>query len=162
MFQDAVSKKMMTTWMDYRSYELEMQYQDGRIQMSDYQLVKVDDSFATEADINSMVDSFQMTIDDKVLEKYEVSFADVLAQTDAYVGELLDTIDELGLKDNTIFIFTSDNGPHKEGGADPAYFNSNAQFKGLKRDLYEGGILLQSFSQKLNLDKYVEDKLGLE
>ena len=38
------------------------------------------------------------------------SFADVLAQTDAYVGEILDTIDELGLKDNTIFIFTSDNG----------------------------------------------------
>lgn len=38
------------------------------------------------------------------------SFADVLAQTDAYVGELLDTVDELGLKDNTIFIFTSDNG----------------------------------------------------
>jgi arylsulfatase len=37
------------------------------------------------------------------------SFADVLAQTDAYVGELLDTIDRLGLKDNTIFIFTSDN-----------------------------------------------------
>jgi 5'-nucleotidase/UDP-sugar diphosphatase len=50
--------------------------------MSDYQLVKVDDSFATEADINSMVDSFQMTIDDKVLEKYEVSFADVLAETE--------------------------------------------------------------------------------
>jgi len=38
------------------------------------------------------------------------SFADVLAQTDVYVGEILDTIDELGLKDNTIFIFTSDNG----------------------------------------------------
>ena len=38
------------------------------------------------------------------------SFADVLAQTDAYVGELLAKIDELGLKDNTIFIFTSDNG----------------------------------------------------
>lgn len=38
------------------------------------------------------------------------SFADVLAQTDVYVGELLDTIDELGLKDDTIFIFTSDNG----------------------------------------------------
>ena len=38
------------------------------------------------------------------------SFADVLAQTDDYVGELLDTLDELGLKENTIFIFTSDNG----------------------------------------------------
>ena len=38
------------------------------------------------------------------------SFADVLAQTDAYVGELLDTIDQLGLREDTIFIFTSDNG----------------------------------------------------
>jgi len=38
------------------------------------------------------------------------SFADVLAQTDAYVGELLSTVDDLGLTDDTIFIFTSDNG----------------------------------------------------
>jgi len=38
-------------------------------------------------------------------------WADVLAQTDAYVGELLDTVDDLGIKDNTIFIFTADNGP---------------------------------------------------
>ena len=45
------------------------------------------------------------------------SFADVLAQTDAYVGELLDTIDKLGLKDNTIFIFTSDNGREKPVGS---------------------------------------------
>ena len=38
-------------------------------------------------------------------------FADVLAQTDAYVGELLDTINELRIRDNTVFIFTADNGP---------------------------------------------------
>jgi arylsulfatase len=38
-------------------------------------------------------------------------FADVLAQTDAYVGQLLDAVDNLGIRDNTIFIFTSDNGP---------------------------------------------------
>jgi arylsulfatase len=38
-------------------------------------------------------------------------FADVLAQTDAYVGMLMDSVDKLGIKDNTIFIFTSDNGP---------------------------------------------------
>lgn len=38
-------------------------------------------------------------------------YADVLAQTDAYVGELLDKVDELGIRDNTLFIFTSDNGP---------------------------------------------------
>ena len=48
-------------------------------------------------------------------------FADILAQTDEYVGDLLDTIDELGLKDNTIFIFTSDNGGY--GGIGREGFN---------------------------------------
>ncbi|HPT20968.1 MAG TPA: sulfatase-like hydrolase/transferase, partial [Bacteroidales bacterium] len=47
---------------------------------------------------------------------------------------------ELGLEKNTIFVFTSDNGPHFEGGADPDYFNSNGEFTGYKRDLTEGGI----------------------
>ena len=42
--------------------------------------------------------------------------------------------------DNTIVIFTSDNGTHKEGGHDPRYFDSNGPFRGTKRDLYEGGI----------------------
>jgi len=37
-------------------------------------------------------------------------------------------------------MFTSDNGPHLEGGADPDYFDSNGIYKGYKRDLYEGGI----------------------
>jgi arylsulfatase A len=37
-------------------------------------------------------------------------------------------------------IFTSDNGPHKENGGDPEFFNSNGIFRGVKRDLYEGGI----------------------
>ncbi|MEZ4849467.1 MAG: sulfatase-like hydrolase/transferase [Bacteroidia bacterium] len=39
-----------------------------------------------------------------------------------------------------LIIFTSDNGPHIEGGADPDYFDSNGPYKGYKRDLYEGGI----------------------
>jgi len=37
-------------------------------------------------------------------------------------------------------LFTSDNGPHEEGGADPAFFNSSGGLRGIKRDLYEGGI----------------------
>ena len=52
----------------------------------------------------------------------------------------MDKVEELGIADNTIIVFTSDNGPHQEAGADPEYFNSNGPFKGLKRDLYEGGI----------------------
>ena len=47
--------------------------------------------------------------------------ADILAQTDEYVGDLLDTIDEVGLKDDTIFIFTSDNGGY--GGIEREGFN---------------------------------------
>ena len=37
-------------------------------------------------------------------------------------------------------IFTSDNGPHKEGGVDPSFFKSSGPLRGIKRDLYEGGI----------------------
>ena len=45
-----------------------------------------------------------------------------------------------GLADNTVLIFTSDNGPHEEGGADPGYFNHDGKFRGLKRSTHEGGI----------------------
>ncbi|MEC9227808.1 MAG: sulfatase/phosphatase domain-containing protein, partial [Verrucomicrobiota bacterium] len=46
----------------------------------------------------------------------------------------------LGICEDTLIIFTSDNGPHAEAGHNPEYFNSNGPFKGRKRDLYEGGI----------------------
>ena len=59
---------------------------------------------------------------------------------DTQVGEVIAKLKELGLDQNTIIIFSSDNGPHLEGGADPEYFDSNGPFKGYKRDLYEGGI----------------------
>lgn len=68
------------------------------------------------------------------------TFAAMVDLLDEQVGEIIDKVDELGLTDNTIIIFTSDNGPHVEGGADPEYFNSNGDLKGYKRDLYEGGI----------------------
>ena len=59
---------------------------------------------------------------------------------DDQVGEIVKRLKELGIYENTLIMFSSDNGPHKEGGADPDYFNSNGIFKGYKRDLYEGGI----------------------
>lgn len=59
---------------------------------------------------------------------------------DNYVGEIADELEKIGIADNTLLIFTSDNGPHEEGGADPEYFDSNGVWKGFKRDLYEGGI----------------------
>ncbi len=63
-------------------------------------------------------------------------FADVLAQTDAYVGDLLNTIDQLGLKENTIFIFTSDNG--REGV--PGSFGFTGPWRGSMFSPYEGSL----------------------
>jgi len=68
------------------------------------------------------------------------AFAAMVTLLDNQVGEVIDKIAELGLSENTLVIFTSDNGPHLEGGADPDYFNSNGIYTGYKRDLYEGGI----------------------
>lgn len=68
------------------------------------------------------------------------AFAAMISILDQQVGEIVTKITHLGLAENTIIIFTSDNGPHLEGGADPDYFDSNGILKGYKRDLYEGGI----------------------
>lgn len=68
------------------------------------------------------------------------AFAAMINLLDDQVGEILLKLKELGLDENTIVIFSSDNGPHLEGGADPDYFDSNGPFRGYKRDLYEGGI----------------------
>jgi arylsulfatase A len=68
------------------------------------------------------------------------AFAAMIRQLDDYVGEIISKLQELELEENTIIFFTSDNGPHLEGGADPDYFDSNGALKGYKRDMYEGGI----------------------
>ncbi len=73
-------------------------------------------------------------------ENSHAAFAAMVTLLDKQVGEISQKIQELGIADNTIIVFTSDNGPHQEGGADPDYFNSNGIYKGYKRDLYEGGI----------------------
>lgn len=68
------------------------------------------------------------------------AFVAMVRLLDQQVGEILDKLETLGLSENTIVMFTSDNGPHLEGGADPDFFDSNGPLKGYKRDLYEGGI----------------------
>ncbi|MFA6864141.1 MAG: sulfatase-like hydrolase/transferase, partial [Dysgonamonadaceae bacterium] len=73
-------------------------------------------------------------------EKPRASFAAMVSLLDKYVGEVMQELKELGIDDNTIVIFTSDNGPHMEGGGDPKFFNSNGPLRGFKRDLYEGGV----------------------
>lgn len=68
------------------------------------------------------------------------AFAAMVHILDEHVGQIVARLKELGIAENTLIIFTSDNGPHLEGGADPDYFNSNGPLRGYKRDLYEGGI----------------------
>lgn len=68
------------------------------------------------------------------------TFAAMIYRLDVYVGQVVAKLKELGIYDNTILVFCSDNGPHMEGGADPDFFNSNGIFRGYKRDVYEGGI----------------------
>jgi arylsulfatase A len=68
------------------------------------------------------------------------AFAAMVEHLDNGIGEILAMLKELSIDENTIVMFSSDNGPHREGGHDPAFFNSNGPFRGIKRDLYEGGI----------------------
>lgn len=67
-------------------------------------------------------------------------FAAMVERLDIQVGQIFDKLEEKGLADNTLVIFTSDNGPHQEGGADPAWFNQAALLQGTKRSTHEGGI----------------------
>jgi arylsulfatase A-like enzyme len=73
-------------------------------------------------------------------QECHAAFAAMVSVLDREVGEIMAKLKELGIDDNTVVIFSSDNGPHLEGGADPDYFDSNGPLKGYKRDLYEGGI----------------------
>lgn len=67
-------------------------------------------------------------------------FAAMVTRLDAYVGEILAKLKEQGLDENTIVFFTSDNGPHQEGGADPEFFRGSGDLRGIKRQCHEGGI----------------------
>jgi arylsulfatase A-like enzyme len=66
--------------------------------------------------------------------------AAMITRMDADIGRLFARLKSLGLDDKTLVLFSSDNGPHKEGGADPNFFDSNGPLRGNKRDMYEGGI----------------------
>jgi len=73
-------------------------------------------------------------------EEPRAAFAAMVTMLDDQVGQIVALTEELGIADRTLIIFTSDNGAHREGGADPEFFNSNGPYRGHKRDLYEGGV----------------------
>lgn len=66
--------------------------------------------------------------------------AAMISRMDSDIGKIDTILKRFGLEDDTIVIFASDNGPHKEGGVDPNFFKSSGPLRGIKRDLYDGGI----------------------
>ena len=70
----------------------------------------------------------------------EKGFASMIRNIDRDVGRILDKLHELKIAENTLVIFSSDNGPHQEGRHQMEYFDSNGRLRGMKRDLYEGGV----------------------
>ena len=66
--------------------------------------------------------------------------AAMITRMDRDIGRLSAKLKQLGIDKDTLVLFSSDNGPHKEGGADPAFFKSWGKLRGYKRALYEGGI----------------------
>ena len=67
-------------------------------------------------------------------------YAAMITWMDRAIGEIMERLKTLGLDDNTVIFFSSDNGPHAEGGVRPTFFKSAGPLRGIKRDLYEGGI----------------------
>lgn len=70
----------------------------------------------------------------------KAAYAAMVSRLDEGVGRILDRLKANGVAENTLVLFTSDNGPHSEGGFDPSHLDSNGPLRGMKRDLYEGGI----------------------
>ncbi|SDL33675.1 Arylsulfatase A [Catalinimonas alkaloidigena] len=70
----------------------------------------------------------------------KAAYAGMVSRLDRDVGRLLDRLQTLGMAEQTLVIFTSDNGPHQEGGHHPENFDSSGPLRGHKRDMYEGGI----------------------
>jgi arylsulfatase A-like enzyme len=66
--------------------------------------------------------------------------AAMITRLDGYVGRIMAEVAKLGLDEKTIVFFSSDNGPHKEGGGDPEFFHSSGPLRGIKRSLHDGGI----------------------
>ncbi|PCE64084.1 arylsulfatase [Sediminicola luteus] len=70
----------------------------------------------------------------------KAAFAGMIQRMDRDIQSINDLLQQLGLTENTLVIFSSDNGPHNVGGGDPKFFNSSGGLRGIKRDPYEGGI----------------------
>jgi arylsulfatase A-like enzyme len=77
----------------------------------------------------------------------EKTFAAAITRMDTDIGRLLEVLRRRGLDSNTLVLFSSDNGPHKEGNHDATFFRSSGPLRGTKRDLYEGGIRVPTLAR---------------
>lgn len=88
-------------------------------------------------------------------QKSTTKYASMVSLMDEDIGRIIHKLDSLNLLENTIIFFSSDNGPHAEGGLDPTILNSSGNLRGKKRDLYEGGIrvpLIVSWKNTIQAD----------
>ncbi len=93
------------------------------------------------------------------------AYAAMITKLDKYVGEVLDFLREQDLAENTIVIFTSDNGPTHIPEVDHDFFQSSSIFKGLKGDLFEGGIRIPQiirWPRKIAPDTTTDHVTGFE
>src|SRR5699024_740141 len=85
----------------------------------------------------------------KVYQRY----ATALRRIDSGVGDIMQLLKDLGIRENTLVVFTSDNGPSRESylpdqyqSNEPTFFRSYGPFDGIKRDVWEGGIRMPTFA----------------
>ena len=89
---------------------------------------------------NTWIDPLYRNLKDK-----PARYATAVTRLDHAIADLLKHLEKLGVLDNTIIIFTSDNGPAREYGAEPEALKSAGDFRGIKRDVYEGGERVPTF-----------------
>lgn len=107
------------------------------------ELVQPDDSLVAAYEKKFFVDKTWGGSKDSrynAVEHTHAQFAAMITRLDGYVGQIFAKLKEKGLDQNTLVIFTSDNGPHEEGGGDPEFFGRDGKLRGIKRSCYEGGI----------------------
>jgi len=73
--------------------------------------------------------------------------AAMITRMDTDIGKLIDRLQVLGIDENTLILFSSDNGPHREGGNDPDFNHSQGPLNGIKRSLTEGGIRVPTIAR---------------
>jgi arylsulfatase A-like enzyme len=86
----------------------------------------------------------------------KATYAAMVSKADEYVGKVMKALKDNGLSENTLVVFSSDNGTHIEGGRsedDVKLMNSSGSFRGVKRDLYEGGIRVPTIVWGAGLSK---------